>query len=110
MAPDPTGPAGSRLYIFPHTGGSAEFYVPFAELCGLGRTAFQSHERLQQVYSQIAGQADFLMNGEGGRYRESFVEYLARVYCGTVDPDTLSRLCKRSYADLDDAYRRHLSR
>ena len=50
------------------------------------------------------------MNGEGGRYRESFVEYLARVYCGTVDPDTLSRLCKRSYADLDDAYRRHLQR
>jgi surfactin synthase thioesterase subunit len=30
MAPDATGPAGSRLYIFPHTGGSAEFYVPFA--------------------------------------------------------------------------------
>ena len=87
-----------------------EFYVPFAELCGLGRKAFQAHERLQQVYSQIAGQADFLMNGEGGRYRESFVEYLARVYRGTVDPDTLARLCKRSYADLDDAYRRHLLR
>ena len=30
MAPDPTGPVGSRLYIFPHTGGSAQFYVPFA--------------------------------------------------------------------------------
>ena len=84
--------------------------MPFAELCGLGRKAFQAHERLQQVYSQIAGQADFLMNGEGGRYRESFVEYLARVYQGTADPDTLARLCKRSYADLDDAYRRHLQR
>jgi surfactin synthase thioesterase subunit len=29
MAPEPTA-AGSRLYIFPHTGGSADFYVPFA--------------------------------------------------------------------------------
>ena len=50
------------------------------------------------------------MNGEGGRYRESFVEYLARVYRGTADPDSLARLCKRSYADLDDAYRRHMAR
>lgn len=86
------------------------FYVPFAELCRLGRREFQAHERLQQIYSQIAGQADFLMNGEGGRYRESFVEYLARVYRGTADPDSLARLCKRSYTELDDAYRRHLSR
>ena len=87
-----------------------EFYVPFAELCGMGRREFQAHERLQQVYSQIAGQADFLMNGAGGRYRESFVEYLARVYCGTADPETLSRLCNRSHAELDDEYRRHLLR
>ena len=86
------------------------FYVPFAELCGMGRREFQAHERLQQIYSQIAGQADFLMNGEGGRYRESFVEYLARVYRGTADPDSLARLCKRSYAELDDAYRRHMAR
>jgi len=50
------------------------------------------------------------MNGEGAAYRESFVEYLVRVYSGTADTDTLARLCRRSYADLDDAYRRHLSR
>jgi hypothetical protein len=87
-----------------------EFYVPFAELCSMGRRTFQAHEQLQQVYSQIAGQADFLMNGVGGRYRESFVEYLARVYCGTADPETLARLCKQTYAELDDEYRRHLLR
>ena len=86
------------------------FFVPLADLCALGRKDFQGDERLPQIYSQIAGLADFMMNGEGGRYRESFVEYLVRVYAGTADPDTLSRLCKRSYADLDDAYRRHLSR
>ena len=87
-----------------------EFYVPFAELCGMGRKEFQAHDRLQQLYSQIAGQADFLMNSVGGRYRESFVEYLARVYCGTADAETLSRLCKRSHAELDDEYRRHMVR
>jgi len=30
MAADPGAAGGSRLYIFPHTGGSADFYVPFA--------------------------------------------------------------------------------
>ena len=30
MAPDSPAPVEPRLYIFPHTGGSAEFYVPFA--------------------------------------------------------------------------------
>ncbi len=86
------------------------FFMPLAELCGLGRRELQAHDRLPQLYSQFAGLADFFMNGSGGRYRESFVEYLVRVYSGTADPDTLSRLCKQSYADLDAEYRRHLSR
>ena len=86
------------------------FFVPLEELCGLGRKAFQADDRLPQIYSQIAGLADFFMNGAEGRYREPFVEYLVRVYSGTTDPDTLVRLCKRSFADLDADYRRHLSR
>jgi hypothetical protein len=86
------------------------FFVPLDELCGLGRKAFQTDERLPQIYSQIAGLADFFMNGAEGRYREPFVEYLVRVYSGTADPDTLARLCKRGTADLDAEYRRHLSR
>ena len=49
--------------------------------------------------------ADFFMNANGGRYRESFVEYLVRVYSGTADPYTLARLCRRSSADLDAEYR-----
>jgi hypothetical protein len=86
-----------------------DVYVPLAELTALGRKAFQADPRLPQLYSQIAGLADFFMNGERGRWRESFVEYLGRVYAGTADPETLSRLCRQKYADLDAAYRRHLS-
>ena len=86
------------------------FYVPLEELCGLGRRELQADDRLPQIYSQISGLADFFMNGEEGRHREAFVEYLARIYTGTVDPDTLPRLCGSSFADLDDAYRRHIAR
>jgi hypothetical protein len=86
------------------------FHVPLAELTALGRRGFQADDRLPQIYSEIAGLADFFMNGQRARYREAFVEYLARIYTGTVDADTLSRLCRKSYADLDDEYRRHMAR
>jgi hypothetical protein len=86
------------------------FHVPLAELTALGRRDFQADERLPQIYSEISGLADFFMNGREARYREAFLEYLSRIYTGTVDADTLSRLCRRSYADLDDDYRRHMAR
>jgi len=86
------------------------FYVPLGELCALGRAELQADERLPAIYSQLSGLADFLMNGEQGKYREAFVEYLVRIYTGSVSPDTLARLCGTTYADLDDAYRRHMAR
>jgi hypothetical protein len=86
------------------------FYVPLEELTAMGRRGFQADERLPQLYSQISGLADFFMTGREGRYREAFVDYLVRLYTGTVDPDTLARLCNTDYPTLDDEYRRHLSR
>jgi hypothetical protein len=86
------------------------FYVPLAELCALGRAELQADERLPAIYSQLSGLADFFMNGEQGKYCEAFIEYLVRIYTGSVSPDTLARLCGTTYADLDDAYRRHMAR
>jgi hypothetical protein len=86
------------------------FHVPLAELTALGRRDFQADERLPQIYSEISGLADFFMNGRRAEYREAFVEYLTRIYTGTVDADTLSRLCRKSYAELDDEYRHHMAR
>jgi hypothetical protein len=86
-----------------------EFQVPLARLTSLSREDFQSHERLEDLYAQTAGLADFLMNGSSGRYREAFLEYCGRVYAGTADADTLARLCRTSYAELDAAYRAHLA-
>jgi hypothetical protein len=85
------------------------FYVPLAELTAMGRADFQADGRLRGMYSQLGGLADFFMNAGQGRYREAFVEYLGRLYAGSADADTLARLCRRTYAELDDEYRRHLS-
>lgn len=86
------------------------FHVPLAELAALGRAAFQDDQRIVNIYAELGGLADFFMNGDRGRYREAFVAYVARIYDGTADPDTLARLCEMSYADLDSAYRGHVSR
>ena len=97
-------PAARRLLV------EDEFHVPLAELGGLGRAAFQDDERLPRIYDELAGLADFFMNGRRGRYREAFVAHLARVYAGTADPDMLARLCGTTYPELDAEYRRHVSR
>lgn len=86
------------------------FHVPLEELTALGRGAFQADPRIANIYAELGGLADFFMNGDRGRHREAFVAYVARIYDGTADPDTLARLCETSYADLDTAYRRHVSR
>lgn len=83
-------------------------HVPLADLMPLGRKAFQADDRLPAMYDEVAGLADFFMNGRGGRYREAFLEYVARVYAAIDEPDTLPRLCRRSAAELDAEYRQHL--
>jgi hypothetical protein len=97
-------PAARRLLV------EDGFHVPLEELTTLGRAAFQSDSRITSLYAELGGLADFFMNGDRGRHREAFVAYVARVYDGTADPDTLARLCDTRYADLDAAYRRHVSR
>jgi hypothetical protein len=104
------GPDAGRMPAARTAVVEQEFHMPLAELTGLGRGDFQAHPQLATLYAELAGLADFFMNGEAGRHREAFVAYLTRVYDGTADPDTLARLCGGSYADLDAAYRRHVSR
>ncbi len=82
--------------------------MPIAELTAMGREAFQAHDRLAELYDHCGGLADFFMNARGGRYRESFVEYLSRVYADIVDADTLPRLCRRSFTELEAEYREYI--
>jgi len=95
------GPAARKLV-------EAEGHVPLAELVPLGREAFQSHGRIADLYDECGGLADFFMNAHDGGYRESFVEYLVRVYSGTAELDTLPRLCRCSLDELDTEYRKYI--
>jgi hypothetical protein len=85
------------------------FFVPLQELCELGRLDLQRDPRLPQIYSQIAGLADFFLNGEEARFRDAFIDYLRLIYRGTAQPDSLWKLCNRSPGQLDEAYHNHLA-
>ncbi len=66
------------------------YYVPLDELVRLGKDDLQRYRDLAKLYSQSAGLAALLMDGDGGRYREPLVEYLSAVYAGRDDADSLS--------------------
>jgi hypothetical protein len=85
-----------------------QFYVPLDELTRLGKDDLQRYPELAKLYSQSAGLAALLMDGDEGRYREPLVEYLSAVYAGRDKGQSISDATGRSMADLDAAYRRYL--
>lgn len=84
------------------------FYIPLADLTRLGKADIQRHAEIAKLYSQSAGLAAFLMDGEQGRYREPLVRYLDAVYTGRDDERSLSDAVGKSFAELDAQYRRYM--
>jgi hypothetical protein len=84
------------------------YYVPLSELAAMNKEDVQRHPEIAKLYSQSSGLAAFLIDGDGGRYREPFVSYLQLIYAGRDDSDSLSAATGASYAELDAAYRRHM--
>jgi len=81
-----------------------KFYVPLAEFTSFGMEKLQTDPRIATLYSQAAGLTHFLVYYDGGRYRDALVSYLAAVYSGRDNLDTLSGLCATSYRELDKKY------
>jgi hypothetical protein len=85
-----------------------KYYVSVEELTRLGKDDLQRHSELAKLYSQSAGLAAFLMDGDEGRYREPLVTYLMAVYAGRDDANSLADATGVSAAELDAAYRRFM--
>jgi hypothetical protein len=81
------------------------FYIPLVTLTGFGMEQLQKDRRIATIYSQAAGQANFLVYYNGGRYRDALVTYLTAVYSGHDNADTLAKLTGTGYDDLDRQYR-----
>ena len=84
------------------------FYVPLRELSALGMDQLQHDPRLKMIYSQISGQALFLMHADAARYRPALLDYLIAVYTGRANPGTLEKLTGQRFEELDRQYREFL--
>ncbi|HEX4150158.1 MAG TPA: hypothetical protein VHY20_14260, partial [Pirellulales bacterium] len=84
------------------------FYVPLAELIGLGVEGLQSDERIRRLYTEASGLTYFLVFDEGGRFRDALVDYLTAIYTGRDRPHTLAELTASSNSQLDADYRAFL--
>jgi hypothetical protein len=94
-----------RQYAARYRLNQDKFYVPFADFTAFSRKKLQNDPRIATLYSQAAGQANFLVFFDGGRYRDALVAYLVAVYTGRDQFDTLSRLTKTDCKVLDRQYR-----
>jgi hypothetical protein len=82
----------------------SNFYIPFGQLVALGADSLQSDPHIATIYSQIAGQAFFLMHADGARHRDALVEYLRLVYTAKAGRDALADATGRTHEQLDRDY------
>ena len=83
------------------------FFVPMAELDAMSRETLQTHPDIKRLYTQASGVSQFLMTGEAGRYRDSFIQiiksfYKDRRFKGSMEDSILP------LDQLDRAYQRFL--
>jgi hypothetical protein len=82
-----------------------KFYVPLSDVVRFNMESLQQNKQIAKLYSQFAGLTNFLVFYDGGRYRDALVTYLAAVYAGRDNTETLSLLTGKSYEELDRQYR-----
>ena len=68
---------------------SEGYYVASGDLVGYGREQIQKDPNIRQLYSQCAGLSHFFLHGDEGRMWRPFIDYLATVYRGVGQPETL---------------------
>lgn len=59
-------------------------FLPTARFVGLSRRAFEADQEIRLHYAQAMALTLFLMEGEGGRHRAPFLQYVADVYRGRL--------------------------
>ncbi|GIW86965.1 MAG: hypothetical protein KatS3mg108_1289 [Isosphaeraceae bacterium] len=76
--------------------------VPTGQLVALGPTEFRRPESIHLHYAEAMALAVFLLNGDGGAYRDGFQSYIRQAYQGRLrDPAALAAAVGLSHEELD---------
>jgi len=88
---------------------SGDLMLPLARLTAMSREEIQNSSEIGRIYTQAAGLAHFLIDGQGGKYREPFIDLLSAIYRGDDTAETLPKATQQPLARLDDEYRQFLN-
>ena len=88
---------------------SGDLALPLARLSALSRDEIQKSDEIGRIYTQAAGLAHFLIDGEGGMYREASIDLLTAIYRGEDAANTLAKATGQPPETLDEQYRKFLN-
>jgi hypothetical protein len=77
-------PRGARLARAPVQLLDRGERVPLEEFLAMGRSRFEQDATIARNYVQASALAFFLMHGDGGRYRDGFLDYVRAGYAGKL--------------------------
>lgn len=93
-----------RLQFARYRGLSNDFLLPLEKLAPMNRANLQASEDIRKIYSQAAGFSHFLMDAQGGLYREPTVKVFRALYEGRDTAGALEKLLGALAAELDRDY------
>ncbi len=93
-----------RLQFARYRGLSNDFLLPLEKLAAMNRGDLQASEDIRKIYTQSAGFSHYLMDAQGGLYREPTVRVFQALYEGRDTTGALEKLLGASAAELDRDY------
>jgi hypothetical protein len=97
-----------RLQFARYRGLSHDFLLPLDKLAAMNRADLQASPDIRKIYSHAAGFSHFLMDAQGGLYREPTLTVFRAIYDGRDTAGTLEKLLGTSSAELDRDYLAYL--
>ncbi|MCC9605828.1 hypothetical protein LOC68_20980 [Blastopirellula sp. JC732] len=98
----------SRLQFARNRRLVGEFHLPVQELTGMSREQLQKHTDIRALYSEAAGLAHYLMDGDAAAHRSKFIEYLRTIYLGRDHARSLEETTGLAPNQIDDNYAKFL--
>ncbi len=97
-----------RLQFARYRGLSGDFLLSLEKLSAMNRADLQASDDIRQIYTQSAGFSHYLMDAQGGNYREPTVTVFRALYEGRDTAGALEKLLGASPAELDRDYLQYL--
>jgi hypothetical protein len=88
---------------------SGDLKLPLVKLAAMSREAIQASDDIGRIYTQSAGLAHFVMDGECGHRREPFVDLLTAIYGGQNTAAAAEAILAESAEAFDRGYHSFLN-